>query len=196
MPITRLSPEQLKEFDQMVQQTAMKFPGEVIRIRYSFGDDWYDPAIFFRILLADDTRRDDQFVNITSASRTRYTTVWDRPRRSTGRSSRFAPKPSRINCRTRNGNSGRSPDASRSSRQPGAWGSRAGMPSPRDTHCLLRVVSSPCPGSCARLERFAGDTALGWREPSNTETCGMCPEPFTRVPGKGGAPRGFPCLPN
>src|ERR1017187_3602355 len=45
----------------------------------------------------------------------------------------------------------------------------------------LRVVSSPCPGSCARLERFAGDTALGWREPSNTETCGMCPEPFTRV---------------
>ena len=66
MPITRLSPEQLKEFDQMVQQTAMKFPGEVIKIRYSFGDDWYgDPAIFFRILLADDTRRDDQFVNIT-----------------------------------------------------------------------------------------------------------------------------------
>ena len=65
MPITRLSPEQLKEFDRMVQQTAMKFPGEVIRIRYSFGDDWYDPAIFFRILLADDTRRDDQFVNIT-----------------------------------------------------------------------------------------------------------------------------------
>src|ERR1039457_7290303 len=126
MPITRLSPEQLKEFDQMVQQPAMKFPGEDIRIRYSFGDDWYEPAIFFRLLLPDDTRRDDQFVNITSASRTRYTTVWDRPRRSTGRSSRFAPKPSRINCRTRNGNSGRSPDASRSSRQPGAWGSRAG----------------------------------------------------------------------
>src|ERR1022692_2968828 len=74
MPITRLSPEQLKEFDQMVQQTAMKFPGEVIRIRYSFGDDWYgDPAIFFRILLADDTRRDDQFVNITKRRRGRAT---------------------------------------------------------------------------------------------------------------------------
>ena len=52
MPITRLSPEQLKEFDQMVQQTAIKFPGEVIRIRYpsvmtgtatrrsSFGSSW------------------------------------------------------------------------------------------------------------------------------------------------------------
>ena len=75
MPITRLSPEQLKEFDQMVQQTAMKFPGEVIRIRYSFGDDWYgDPAIFFRILLTDGHRRNDQLAALTTRVRN---ALWD-----------------------------------------------------------------------------------------------------------------------
>jgi len=63
MPITRLSPEQLKEFDQRVTTDC----GEVLRRSHqdpdSFGEDWYgNPAIFFRILLADDTRGDDQFV--------------------------------------------------------------------------------------------------------------------------------------
>jgi hypothetical protein len=75
MPITRLSPEQLKEFDQRVQETARMFPGEVVRIRYSFGHDWYgDPAIFFRILLTDGDRPNDQLAALTTRVRN---ALWD-----------------------------------------------------------------------------------------------------------------------
>ena len=49
MATTYLSPQQLKDFAQRVDEVAKKFPGEVVRIRHSFSRDWDgDPAIYFR----------------------------------------------------------------------------------------------------------------------------------------------------
>jgi hypothetical protein len=57
MATTYLSPQQLKDFAQKVDEVAKKFPGEVVRIRYSFSRDWDgDPAIYFRVVLTDDAR--------------------------------------------------------------------------------------------------------------------------------------------
>ena len=54
MATTYLSPQQLKDFAQRVEEAAKKFPGEVVRIRHSFSRDWDgDPAIYFRIVLTD-----------------------------------------------------------------------------------------------------------------------------------------------
>ena len=65
MATTHLSPERLKELEQNVQQTLMKFPEEVGRILYSFDQDWYgDPAINFRIVLSDRATRDDRFAQV------------------------------------------------------------------------------------------------------------------------------------
>jgi hypothetical protein len=50
-----LSPQQLKDFAQRVEEVAKKFPAEVVRIRHSFSRDWDgDPAIYFRIIFTDD----------------------------------------------------------------------------------------------------------------------------------------------
>ena len=66
MATTHLSQEQLKDFKQKVNQTAMKFPADVVRIRHSFSDDWDgDPAIFFRILLTDDAHRRTRLADLT-----------------------------------------------------------------------------------------------------------------------------------
>ena len=55
MATTYLSPQQLKDFAQRVEEVAKKFPGEVVRIRHSFSRDWDgDPAIYFRIIFTDD----------------------------------------------------------------------------------------------------------------------------------------------
>jgi hypothetical protein len=55
MTTTYLSPQQLKDFAQRVEEVAKKFPGEVVRIRHSFSRDWDgDPAIYFRIIFTDD----------------------------------------------------------------------------------------------------------------------------------------------
>jgi hypothetical protein len=52
-----LSPQQLKDFAQRVENVAKKFP-EVVRIRHSFSHDWDgDPAIYFRIVVTDEARR-------------------------------------------------------------------------------------------------------------------------------------------
>ena len=57
---------ELKDLDQKVQETAMKFPGEVVRIRYSTGHDWNgDPAIFFRVLLSDAASRPATLADVT-----------------------------------------------------------------------------------------------------------------------------------
>jgi hypothetical protein len=54
MATTYLSPQQLKDFAQRVDEVAKKFPGEVVRIRHSFSRDWDgDPAIYFRIVVTD-----------------------------------------------------------------------------------------------------------------------------------------------
>jgi hypothetical protein len=58
MATTYLSPQQLKDFAQRVEEVAQKFPAEVVRIRHSFSRDWDgDPAIYFRVLLTDEARR-------------------------------------------------------------------------------------------------------------------------------------------
>ncbi len=50
-----LSPQQLQDFAQRVEEVARKFPEEVVRIRHTFSRDWDgDPAIYFRILFTDD----------------------------------------------------------------------------------------------------------------------------------------------
>ncbi len=70
MLTTRLRPEQLKEFEQNVQQAFGKFPGEVVRVRYSFGEDWSgDPAIYFRIVLSDEASEDDRLADVTQRIR-------------------------------------------------------------------------------------------------------------------------------
>ena len=58
MATTYLSPQQLKDFAQRVEQVAKKFPGEVVRILHSFTHDWDgDPAIYFKILFTDEALR-------------------------------------------------------------------------------------------------------------------------------------------
>jgi hypothetical protein len=55
MATTYLSPQQLKDFAQKVEDVAKKFPGEVVRIRHSFSRDWDgDPAIYFKIVFTDE----------------------------------------------------------------------------------------------------------------------------------------------
>jgi hypothetical protein len=58
MATTYLSPQQLKDFAQRVDEVARKFPAEVVRIRHTFSRDWDgDPAIYFRIVVTDEARR-------------------------------------------------------------------------------------------------------------------------------------------
>ncbi|SPF38678.1 hypothetical protein SBA4_220026 [Candidatus Sulfopaludibacter sp. SbA4] len=62
MPITKLSPAYLKEFDEKVQQAVKKFP-EVVRVRYNFDEDWTgEPAIYFRVVLSDDLGLGERFI--------------------------------------------------------------------------------------------------------------------------------------
>jgi hypothetical protein len=57
---------QLHNLDQEVQETAVSFPGDVVRIRYSTGHDWNgDPAIFLRILLSDNASRGEVLEDVT-----------------------------------------------------------------------------------------------------------------------------------
>jgi hypothetical protein len=58
---------ELKDIDQRLQETAMKFSGEVVAIRYSFGHDWNgDPAIFFRVLLSDAASQQQILADVTA----------------------------------------------------------------------------------------------------------------------------------
>jgi hypothetical protein len=66
MATTYLSPQQLKDFAQRVDEVAKKFPGEVVRIRHSFSRDWDgDPAIYFRIVVTDEARRSIPLADLT-----------------------------------------------------------------------------------------------------------------------------------
>jgi hypothetical protein len=70
MATTYLSPQQLKDFAQKVEDVAKKFPGEVVRIRHSFSRDWDgDPAIYFKILLTDEALRRRPLHELTKAVR-------------------------------------------------------------------------------------------------------------------------------
>jgi hypothetical protein len=64
MATTRISPKQLKDlekdFEQKVQQTALKFPGDVVRIRFTIKPDWSDDlSAYFRVVLSDEAARDN-----------------------------------------------------------------------------------------------------------------------------------------
>ena len=49
-----------KDLEKQVRETEKKFPGEVVGIRFSVGDDWSgDPAIYFRVLLTETASRRD-----------------------------------------------------------------------------------------------------------------------------------------
>jgi hypothetical protein len=66
MATTYLSPQQLKDFAQKVDEVAKKFPDEVVRIRHSFSRDWDgDPAIYFRIVVTDEARRNIPLAELT-----------------------------------------------------------------------------------------------------------------------------------
>jgi hypothetical protein len=50
------------ELDQAVARILAGLGQKVVRLRYSLEDDWSgDPAIFFRILLADNLNREERF---------------------------------------------------------------------------------------------------------------------------------------
>jgi hypothetical protein len=60
----------LKDFAQRVEEVAKKFPGEVVRVRHSFSKDWDgDPAIYFRIVVTDEARRNIPLRELTSKIR-------------------------------------------------------------------------------------------------------------------------------
>ena len=64
-----------KDLDRRVEEIATKFPGEVVGIRYSVGDDFAgDPAIFFRVLLTDTASRHEALADVTDRIRE---TLWD-----------------------------------------------------------------------------------------------------------------------
>ena len=47
-----------KDLEKQVREIEKMFPGEVVGIRYSLGDDWSgDPGIFFKVLLTDAASR-------------------------------------------------------------------------------------------------------------------------------------------
>ena len=66
MATTYLSPQQLKDFAQRVDEVAKKFPTEVVRIRHSFSRDWDgDPAIYFRIVVTDEAVKRQTLSSLT-----------------------------------------------------------------------------------------------------------------------------------
>jgi hypothetical protein len=70
MATTYLSPQQLKDFAQRVEDVAKKFPAEVVRIRHNFSRDWDgDPAIYFKIIGTDEARRRIPLRELTSRIR-------------------------------------------------------------------------------------------------------------------------------
>jgi hypothetical protein len=60
----------VKEIEQIAQQTAVKFPSEVVRIRHYIGHDWTgDPSITFRVVLSDDAAAREHLSEITEPIR-------------------------------------------------------------------------------------------------------------------------------
>lgn len=52
--------------EDQVQQVAKQLAPDVIRVRFNIGTDWSgDPAVYFRILLADDASRRERLAEVT-----------------------------------------------------------------------------------------------------------------------------------
>ena len=110
MATTYLSPQQLKDFAQRVDEVAKKFPAEVVRIRHSFSRDWDgDPAIYFRIVITDEARRTIPLRELTGRvedALIKDLALYDiRILNLQLHTSISAPRPNKINQKTRNGNS-------------------------------------------------------------------------------------------
>ena len=59
--------ELMENFDQRVQDIAMRFPDEVVSIRYFTSYDWTgDPAIYFQVLLSDDATKASVLGEVTA----------------------------------------------------------------------------------------------------------------------------------
>ena len=55
-----------EQIEAAIEHAMAAVPGQIKRIRYSTGEDWvHEPALFFRILLADPNRR---FEDLSSKS--------------------------------------------------------------------------------------------------------------------------------
>ena len=55
-----------KEIAEAVERAARALAPTVVRIRYSFEDDWTgDPSIFFRIVLSDEAFKEDRIGKVT-----------------------------------------------------------------------------------------------------------------------------------
>lgn len=58
---------QPREFDRAVETAISKLGPDVVRVRYSFGDDATgEPSVFFRILLSDEASLRDVLFPVTS----------------------------------------------------------------------------------------------------------------------------------
>lgn len=60
-----------EELDREVEKCVAKLPAdEVVRVRYSLGEDWSgDAAIYFRIVLTDEASREERLGDVTHGIR-------------------------------------------------------------------------------------------------------------------------------
>jgi hypothetical protein len=64
------------EVEKAIDQVIAKLGPEVVRVRYNIGEDWTgDPALYFRVVLADSAAV-DQKIFVDTAERVRAT-VWE-----------------------------------------------------------------------------------------------------------------------
>ena len=70
MVATRLSGKRLERFDRKVREIEEKLRPDVVRIRYTVGEDWTgDPGIFFRVVLADEAVTEQGFGDLPNRIR-------------------------------------------------------------------------------------------------------------------------------
>ena len=61
------SPVNQTQLDKAVVKAIRKLGKEVVRVKYSFGEDWTgDPAIFFRIVLSDAASREGGLADVAN----------------------------------------------------------------------------------------------------------------------------------
>jgi len=67
---------QPREFDRAVESAISKLGPDVVRVRYSFGNDWTgEPSVFFKVVLSDNASARLHLLDVTS--RIANTLVWD-----------------------------------------------------------------------------------------------------------------------
>jgi hypothetical protein len=60
------------QLDAAIREIEPALGPDVVRLRYSLGEDWTgDPAIFFRVLLSDRASRRDQLLQATNRIKSR-----------------------------------------------------------------------------------------------------------------------------